>query len=115
MLKRLTRGSTHIVCENAQDVTATLCVVPSGEEEEGIEDREDFVNAQAIRARALCQVLANPAMLPVLADLYSRDADGTTVLLISAELYGISGSFSFKQVQDRVASFDDDETDTCIG
>merc|ERR1719277_1388299 len=30
MLKRFTKGSTHIVCENTQDATATLVAVPSG-------------------------------------------------------------------------------------
>merc|ERR1712118_382740 len=45
MLKRLEPSLVHIVCENAQDVTATLVVVPSGRKGEETSACEDWVNA----------------------------------------------------------------------
>jgi len=99
--KKLQRKPPHIVAENALDATSKLAMVPS--DSQGRPAVPDFVNALAIKARALCQVLAYPEMALVLRDLFSRVPGRPLVMLVSANAFGLGGqTLTFRAVVDRV-------------
>lgn len=60
----------HVVGENCFDATAPLALAPNSTH------RPDFVNTQAIYARALTQALAYPIMQPAIAQLFSPSSTG---------------------------------------
>ena len=57
LLRHLSEHKIHIVSENQEDETALLAVTPQGAKSY---DHPDFINTQAINARALVMALAYP-------------------------------------------------------
>jgi hypothetical protein len=80
----------HVIAENALDATAKLAVTPT-DMKDGIQRVPDFVNAMAIKARALCQVLAYPQMGELLNDLYSKASGTPVMMLVGAETFQLTG------------------------
>ena len=85
----------HVVGENSLDATAVLalgptskrCMVP------------DFVNTQAIYARALAQALAYPVMAPAISQLFMVEKDSPQLVLHPAGTEFLpEGRWSFAQV-----------------
>lgn len=99
--KELQRPPPHIVAENALDATSKLAMIPS--DSQGRPAVPDFVNVLAIKARALCQVIAYPEMALVLRDLFSRGKGSPVVMLVSANAFGLGGqTLTFRAVVKRV-------------
>jgi hypothetical protein len=99
--KELQIKPPHIVAENALDATSKLAMVPS--DSQGRPVVPDFVNALAIKARALCQVLAYPEMAMVLQDLFSKAKGSPLLMLVSADVYALGGqTLTFRAVVKRV-------------
>jgi hypothetical protein len=78
----------HIVGENQQDLTAKLALAPrvativNPDGQEGdVQQAPDFINTQAIYARAITQTMAYPLIAPAVADLFA-DVDGTAKIEI---------------------------------
>jgi len=90
-----------IVAENALDATSKLAMAPS--DSQGRPAVPDFVNALAIKARALCQVLAYPEMSVVLRDLFSKAKGSPLMMMVSADVYALGGqTLTFRAVVKRV-------------
>ena len=96
----------HIVGENALDATAVLAATTVSP--------PDFVNTQAIYARALTQALAYPFMQPAVAQLFHQTAGNPEIYLspVGTELVPF-GSWQFKELVYIVQ--DNCSTDICIG
>lgn len=78
----------HIVGENSEDMTARLALAPkrtgdlgNGGKTKAVEHEPDFVNSQAVYARALVQTLAYPLIQPAIQDLF-EEADGSADIVI---------------------------------
>jgi hypothetical protein len=115
--KKLTRDPPHIVAQNALDATSKLVMVLP--DSQGHPVVPDFVNAQAIKARALCQVLAYPEMNLVLQDLFSKEAGSPLLMLVSVDTYGLRGqTIAFRTVVKRVLELqplNGQADDVCLG
>merc|ERR1719281_571624 len=85
----------HIVGENALDATAVLAVAQKGSSGDAL--IPDFVNTQAIYARALTQGVAYPFMQPAVAQLFHQTAGNPEIYLspVGIELVPF-GSWQFK-------------------
>jgi hypothetical protein len=115
--QKLGRLPLHIVAENALDSTSKLAMVPVGKNGPLI---PDFVNTQAMRARALCQVLAYPEMANILEELFSPTEGSATLLLVPADVFFLHGqTVNFKQLKAQVKTALDDRPpktdDVCLG
>ena len=75
----------HVVSENDQDMTARLALAPkrSGK----VRTEPDFVNSQAISARALVQALAFPIIQPAIKDLFVESDDSANINVINCSEY----------------------------
>jgi hypothetical protein len=88
----------HAVCETALDSTTKLAMANGARE-----INEDFVNVHAVRARAICQVLAYPKMALVLRDIFSKDPGCSAILMIPPRLFRLGGrKLSFLQASQVV-------------
>merc|ERR1711879_163420 len=74
----------HVVGENRLESTAQLAVRPFCEDDCKRIDETDFVNVQAIVARALVQALAYPYMQPALVQLLSQGSSSPSLYMIPA-------------------------------
>jgi len=105
----------HVVGENKLESTSRLALRPlHASSATGKVDDSDFVNAQAISARALCQALAYPDMQPALLQLLCASPGSPSVHLCSAGMflpYGVE--ICFADVIRRVKKGNPD--DICIG
>jgi hypothetical protein len=89
----------HVVGENAIDATAALAVTPQSNR-----NIPDFVNTQAINARALAQALAYPFLQAAVAQLF-HTVSGSPQLCLKhpgEDLIPIGGA-SFAEVKETVA------------
>ena len=80
----------HIVGENSEDMTARLALAPrrAGDDgTKGIAHAPDFVNSQAVTARALAQTLAYPLIQPAVQDLFSEEDDAANIVSVDASEY----------------------------
>jgi len=105
----------HIIGENALDSTAALAIAPrkSGSLESV---KPDFVNVQAICARALCQGLAYPRMNRAIRRLFSQDPESPSIEFRSAMDYvPLDVSVQWVQVVKSVREGVDCEHELCIG
>ena len=75
----------HVVSENDQDMTARLALAPkrSGK----VRTEPDFVNSQAISARALVQTLAYPIIQPAIKDLFVEEEGTCNINVINCSEY----------------------------
>ena len=75
----------HVVSENDQDMTARLALAPkrSGK----VRTEPDFVNSQAISARALVQTLAYPIIQPAIKDLFIEEEGACNINVINCSEY----------------------------
>ncbi len=110
----------HIVGENQEDVTSMLALAPklrgpAAEHARETEYEPDFVNTQAIVARALCQSIAYPRMNAALSELFN-DQPGTANVDIraSSRYFEPNQSIRFVDVRKRVAHVSG-QTAVCIG
>ena len=88
----------HAVGENCFDSTASLALTPYGKHQ------ADFVNTQAIYARALTLTLAFPLSQPAIAQLFYQQSDSPCLKLASAGNEVIPlGTATFAQVSRAVA------------
>jgi hypothetical protein len=115
--KELQREPPHIVAESTLEATSKLAVAPS--DSQGRPHVPDFVNAPAIKARALCQVIAYPEMSLVLRDLLSQEKGSATVILVSAAAFALGGqTLEFRAVVRRVLKLQPpggQADDVCMG
>ena len=110
----------HIVGENQEDATSMLALAPklrghAAKREREPEHDPDFVNTQAIVARALCQSIAYPRMNAALSELFN-DQPGSAAIEIraSSRYFAPNQSISFVDVRKRVAHVSG-QTAVCIG
>ena len=94
------RTHMHIIGENNIDETAMLALGPRTKEH--VDEPPDFVNTQAIYARALALTLAYPAVYPAIAEIFDSGV-GATLSLRPAGLYVPLGApLRWGVVQQRV-------------
>jgi len=104
LLRHLSDHQIHIVSENQEDQTALLAVTPqAGKDAKGY-DHPDFINTQAINARALVMALAYPEIQAAVSELFDDNGsldNGTPVIdTISPASIGIvNKSVAFGAVQ----------------
>lgn len=104
----------RVVGENALDHTAHLALVPQASDGSQGYREPDFVNVQAIQARALCQCLAYPRIEPAVAQLISGQPGTPMVVLRDALIYvDPLSSVTFFGLQAKVKLVHKD--DICIG
>jgi hypothetical protein len=86
----------HIVGENSEDMTAKLALAPqrskrksqnSSSKRSIIEHDPDFINSQAVYARALVQTLAYPVIRPAIADLFEDSRGSADIVIVDAADY----------------------------
>ena len=93
----------HVVGENTEDMTARLALAPKRARGSGpcvanasastkptattLEHEPDFVNSQALTARALVQTLAYPLIQPAVKDLFSDDPESASFASVDAREY----------------------------
>merc|ERR1712159_304655 len=75
----------HVIGENKLDITAQIGVRPRSEET--LVDETDFVNVQAIIARALCQALAYPFLQPSLVQLFNGLEKSPCLHIVPASMF----------------------------
>jgi hypothetical protein len=75
----------HVVSENDQDMTARLALAPK--RFGPVRTEPDFVNSQAISARALVQALAFPIIQPAIKDLFVESDDSANINVINCSEY----------------------------
>ena len=75
----------HVVSENDQDMTARLALAPK--RFGPVRTEPDFVNSQAISARALVQALAFPVIQPAIKDLFVESDDSANINVINCSEY----------------------------
>merc|ERR1719217_1990641 len=89
----------HIVGENALDSTAVLATALSVTLKDGKSISPDFVNTQAIYARALTQGLAYPFMQPAVAQLFHQHALNPEIYLSQVGFEHLTpGRWSFAEM-----------------
>jgi hypothetical protein len=84
----------HIVGENNEDMTARLALAPkrtgivtkSGKKRT-VEHEPDFVNSQAVYARALVQTMAYPLIQPAINDLFEDSPGSCDIVILNANEY----------------------------
>jgi len=115
--EELRRKPPHIVAESALEATSKLANIPS--DILGRPLVPDFVNAPAIKARALSQVIAYPEMSLVLRDLLSQEKGSALVILVSANAFALGGqTLKFRTVAKRVRKLqprNGQADDVCLG
>jgi hypothetical protein len=83
----------HIVGENNEDMTARLALAPkrTGVTKSGkkrvVEHEPDFVNSQAVYARALVQTMAYPLIQPAINDLFEDSPGSCDIVILNANEY----------------------------
>ena len=82
----------HIVGENQEDLTAKLALAPRVDPNSSTNTSQemsppDFINSQAIYARAMTQTLAYPLIATAVATLFSEDTETGNIEIISAFSY----------------------------
>jgi hypothetical protein len=84
----------HIVGENNEDMTARLALAPKRKgnvtksgKHTIIEHEPDFVNSQAVYARALVQTLAYPGIQPAINDLLEESDGSADIVIVSVTEY----------------------------
>ena len=75
----------HIVGENNEDMTARLALAPKRIGK--IRTEPDFVNSQAVSARALVQTLAYPLIQPAIQDLFQESKNSAEIVTVAANEY----------------------------
>ena len=75
----------HIVGENNEDMTARLALAPKRIGK--IRTEPDFVNSQAVSARALVQTLAYPLIQPAISDLFQESKNSAEIVTVPAQEY----------------------------
>jgi hypothetical protein len=101
-------SSLHVVGENCVDATSDLAVTPLGR------NVPDFVNMQAIYARALAMALTYPLAQPAIAQLFHRNRDLPYLKLAAVGKEVIpTGPATFAQVTRAVKRRNSDAV--CIG
>jgi len=75
----------HVIGENNVDETAMLALAPRTKD--SLNKPPDFINTQAIYARALTLTLAYPAIYPAIAELFDDGNSGASVRLVRAARY----------------------------
>jgi hypothetical protein len=94
-----TEAPMHVVGENAIDSSAALALTPMS-----MRNIPDFVNTQAINARALVQALAYPFMQAAIAQLFYNVPGAPQMCLVHPGSHLIPiGSASFAEVKETVA------------
>lgn len=102
----------HVVGENKLELSAQVAIRPR-DDHIGV-DETDFVNVQAIIARALCQALAYPFMQPAVLQLLSTAQGSPSVYMSSAGVFVPYGrEVTFAQVISLVKRAHPDNV--CIG
>ena len=76
----------HIVGENNEDMTALLALAPKRLGSR-IRKEPDFVNSQAVSARALVQTLAYPMIQPAIKDLFDDAPSSADIVTVMASEY----------------------------
>merc|ERR1712232_1545129 len=77
-------------------------------------DETDFVNAQAIVARAMCQAMAFPNLQPAIVQLFSQEEETPTMRICPAAMFvPYSVSITFADVIRQVKKGNAD--DICVG
>jgi hypothetical protein len=101
----------HVVGENRLESSAQLALRPKKAE---TIDETDFVNVQAIIARATCQAMAFPFMQPAVVQLFSTDESSPSIHLSLASLFvPLHVPISFAELIDEVKKVC--ENAICIG
>ena len=87
----------HIVGENNEDMTAKLALAPQRFKQKALshnkmarhilEHDPDFINSQAVYARALVQTLAYPGIRPAIADLFEESKGSADIVILNAGDY----------------------------
>jgi hypothetical protein len=103
-------NGVHVVVENSLDQTAELALGPPG----GDGHRQpDFLNSQAMAARALCQALANPDIHSCISELWDEQESNPSIAIMEAgDILGLKAdspgysekTLAFGVVQQLVAS-----------
>lgn len=112
-------NGVHVVVENSLDQTAELALGPPsyGKDSDGNDNlgvAADFLNSQAIQARALCQALANPDIHSCVSELWDEQESNPSIAIMQAgEILGLKAdrdagysekTLAFGVVQQLVAS-----------
>lgn len=101
----------HVIGEDSMDVTAQIALRPRAGSSV---DKCDFVNVQALYARALCQALAYPKMQPAIAQLFAQEENSPNLFLRNVGLYVTFGKqISFFNLVQKVQEAE--PSDICIG
>ena len=91
----------QVITENQQDSTALLALPPLGGG--AATNRADFINTQAIYARALAHTLAYPAIAHAVGELFADAAGSASVDLVWATAFvPVGAPVTFGAVQQRV-------------
>ena len=79
----------HIVGENSEDLTAKLALAPRVTTKSGDDHASapDFINTQAIYARAITQTMAYPLIAPAVADLFDDEDGSANIEIVRASAY----------------------------
>jgi hypothetical protein len=75
----------HVIGENKLESTAALAIRPKCAKR--VVDETDFVNVQAIIARAMCQGLAYPFLQPPIDQLFSTEKKSPSIYLSPVEMF----------------------------
>ena len=126
LLRHLLKDATapvHIIGENQEDATSVLALPPALVTKTGdtadnnFNVKPDFINTQAIIARALCQSVAFPKMTAAVNELFS-DAPGTSnIVILPASKYSVpvgGPGITFGTLCQLVGIVSK-ETDHCLG
>ena len=107
----------HIIGENQEDMTSVLALPPRPAKGQEAGHDPDFVNTQAIVARALCQSVAFPKMTASVEDLFSDEPGSSYIHIVPIELFGLApptGALPFGVVLNLVLQSSGGR-DKCIG
>jgi len=109
--EELGKPPMSVIGENALDATSLLALAPQGQS--GRSDT-DYINVQAIYARALCVSVAYPTMAPAIAQLFSKAPRMPNIVLDEAiDIVPSGRSVAFVEMQQRTKTIAPD--DICIG
>jgi len=108
-------NGVHVVVENSLDQTAELALgPPGGDDKDNPGVAADFLNSQAIQARALVQALANPDIHSCVSELWDEQENNPSIAIMTAgEILGLRDNgeegyrektLAFGVVQQLVAS-----------
>jgi hypothetical protein len=103
--------SIHVVGENKLESSAGLALRPKTDESI---DETDFVNVQAIIARALCQAMAFPFMQPAVVQLFDSVEKTPFIYIVPATLFvPVNYKISFSDLIEEIKEECNDHI--CIG